>query len=136
MRDLNSRLAAVVCISGPVLIGVRRFGHIGPNRAVQRALPRPGKLAIAVLSFVSPAGDSDYFADGMTDGPFSCLTVMSRNAVTSYKGRYNYLLQRAKSAGRFDDALRDVFACAASDHAAGRGRPRRQGYAGRVNHLM
>ena len=57
-----------------------------PEQYSSAGAPAAWKPAIAVLPFVSSAGDSDYFADGMTDGRFSCLTVMSRNAVTSYKG--------------------------------------------------
>jgi adenylate cyclase len=86
-------LAAAVCVSALVLIGLWRFEHIGQDVTVQGALPRLGKPAIAVLPFTSPVGDGDYFADGMTDdvinalGRFSSLTVMSRNAVAAYKGR-------------------------------------------------
>ncbi|MGC2200352.1 MAG: winged helix-turn-helix domain-containing protein [Stellaceae bacterium] len=86
-------LAATVCVSALAAIGLWPFGHAGPDRSVPGVLPRLGKPAIAVLPFASPVGDSDYFADGMTDdvinalGRFSSLTVMSRNAVAPYKLR-------------------------------------------------
>ena len=86
-------LAAAVCVSALVAIGLWPFGHAGPGSSVQGGLPRLGKPAIAVLPFASPVGDGDYFADGMTDdvinalGRFSSLTVMSRNVVAPYKLR-------------------------------------------------
>jgi len=85
--------AVAACVLALIFIGLWRFGQIGPDVTVQGALPRLGKPAIAVLPFGSPVGEGDYFADGMTDdvinalSRFSSLTVMSRNAVASYKGR-------------------------------------------------
>jgi TolB-like protein/DNA-binding winged helix-turn-helix (wHTH) protein/Flp pilus assembly protein TadD len=85
--------AAAFCVLVLLLLGLWRFGHIGPDVTVQGPPLRLGKPAIAVLPFAGPLGDQDYFADGMTTdvinalGRFSSLTVMSRNAVAPYKGR-------------------------------------------------
>jgi TolB-like protein len=100
-----------------LLLGLWRLGPTDPATAVRGSLPRFGKPAIAVLPFASPVGDGDYFAEGMTDdvinalGRFSSQTVMSRNAVATYRGRSVTPQQVGRDlSGRFDDALRDIFA--------------------------
>ena len=53
------------------------------------------RIGVAVLPFINQSGDpsQEYFSDGLTEdvisalGRFSSLTVMSRNAVFSYKGK-------------------------------------------------
>jgi adenylate cyclase len=65
------------------------------TKATPQSVPAPTRQTIAVLPLVSmtdPAKD-DYFADGLTEdiiaalGRFTDISVRSRNAVFSYKGR-------------------------------------------------
>jgi adenylate cyclase len=83
--------AIVLTVLLSIVLGLWRYGHIGPDGSVLAPPVQPGRPAIAVLPFASP--ESDYFAEGMTEdvinalGRFSTLTVMSRNAVALYKGR-------------------------------------------------
>jgi adenylate cyclase len=149
-RRIGAIVAGTIMLAALLLLGLWRLGPTDPATAVRGSLPRFGKPAIAVLPFASPVGDGDYFAEGMTDdvinalGRFSSQTVMSRNAVATYRGRsvtpqqvgrdlsVQYILEgtvrrfgdqlrvtaeltgtdrgRVLWSGRFDDALRDIFA--------------------------
>jgi DNA-binding winged helix-turn-helix (wHTH) protein len=87
-------VALVLFLAAAVVGGALWQG--GAVRWQSTASERPrAHAAIAVLPFVNQSGDParEYFADGLTQdlinalGRFSELSVMSWNAVASYKGR-------------------------------------------------
>jgi adenylate cyclase len=97
--QLIGALSLVILLAAGALLLHRSYRQVlgGPHSASQTSRPAGGtaRPAIAVLPFVNQSPDQgrDYFADGLTQdlinalGRFSALTVMSWNAIVSYKNK-------------------------------------------------
>jgi TolB-like protein/DNA-binding winged helix-turn-helix (wHTH) protein/Tfp pilus assembly protein PilF len=95
-RGLTAGLALSVLLVGALLLPTNRVGReVGTDAQPPKSAQADARPAIAILPLVnlSADGSRDYFADGLTQdiisalGRFRGLTVMSWNAVLSYKSK-------------------------------------------------
>jgi adenylate cyclase len=81
-------------ITRPIRV-YRVITHPGVAHEMDKKLDLPEKPSIAVLPFINMSGDpeQEYFSDGITEdlitdlSKISCLFVIARNSVFTYKGR-------------------------------------------------